>query len=230
MKTKIIIVGMLSLAIVGCSSGTKSVVQVDRIGEEEVLQTYGKHDDLKEAPQFVVDGRTVRAIAMSTINGDSGRPESAIKIAQASARSLVAKTVENKLESHFSAGMEGTSLDATEVRELITESVKMVATDWRIGPTYYERVKIYGDSGVPRTEIRAWAQIELEEQVFKKHVIDSLRRQEGRMGVSAEFHKSVSDHWQKLISGDTPKNAEAQSKPVGERKPASVEESNKDAE
>lgn len=219
------------LAVVsGCSSTPKSAVDISKVGEEEVLQTYGKHDDLKKAEPFKIDDHMVTATAMATIPADNGRPEAAIKIAQASARAEVAKSIENKLENYLQVASENASADTQELHELITEVSKLTANELKPGKVYYEKVKVYGDSGLPRTEYRAWAMVQMDEGQFKRHVVDSLRRQEGKMGLSAEFHKSVKQNWNKLINGDEQSNpTQAQEKPVDERKPASTNEPKQDA-
>lgn len=224
-KYLMVVLGMMMLGA-GCSSAPKTV-DLENVGKEEVLKKYGKNDELKEVDQFLIESGVVKATGMATIAADAGRPESAIKIAQANARAIVAKNIQTKLSAFFSVASENTSVDSTEVRELITESTKLIGTEWKIGPTYYERVKIISDNGVPRTEIRAWSQILLDEQIFKKHVIESLRQQEGKMGVSAEFHKSVSKNWEKLIGNDVEAKDEDARKPASESKPESTKQDEK---
>lgn len=215
MKTKIALLSIL-LFVSACSSTPKSLVDLSRVGEEDILQTYGKYDEIKKADQFKMEDRIVTATAMTTISADGGRPEAAVKIAQASARATIAKTIENKLESFLQVANENSSIDSQEMHELITEVSKLTANELKPGKTYYEKVRVYGDSGLPHTEYRAWAQMSMEEAQFKHQVVDSMRRQEGKLGLSEEFHKSVAKNWDKMLTEETPK-------PVDERKPASIE-------
>lgn len=205
----------------GCSSAPKSIVDMSKVGEEEVIQTYGKHDELKKADQFKIEDHLVTATGMATIPADSGRPEAAVKLAQASAKSTLAKTIETKLESYLEIASENTSQDSQEMRELVTEVSKLTANELKPGKTYYEKVKTYGSNGVPSLEYRAWSQIEMSEDQFKRHLVDSIRRQEGKIGLSSEFHKSVSEHWNKMLNSDESKPSEAQAKQTDDRKPAS---------
>lgn len=213
MKTRIALLSILLFAN-ACSSVPKTSIDLSKIGEEEVLKTYGK-DDIKHSDQFKVENHLVVATGMSTISADNGRPEAAIKIAQASAKGIVAGTIESKLERFLQVASENSSQDSQEMRELISEVSKLTTNELKLGKTYYEKVKVYASNGIPSLEYRAWAEVSMTEEQMKRHIIDSIRKQSGRMGMSEEFHKSVSQNWDKMLSKDD--------KPAEERKPASVE-------
>ena len=99
MKHFILFLPMVMLS--ACSSAPKNdgnTVDLSRIGQEEILQKYGKDDSLKSADPFVVKSGVVTATAMVTIPGDH-RPEAGIKMAQAQGTATLATTVERRIET-----------------------------------------------------------------------------------------------------------------------------------
>lgn len=217
----IVMTGIALLA--GCSSAPHSAVNLKDIGKEEVVQTYGKEDSLKESDPFRVDGGWVISIGSTTIPGDH-RPEAGIKQAQMRARANLAQVVETKLEAINQLATEDTG-DTVQMRELIGEVSKITANEFKLGPVYYEKVKVISDNGVPRTEYRIWAEVKTDEQQFKRLVLDSIRRQEGKRSLSAEFGKRVDQQFDRMLNGEVqPKQDTAQAQSTENRKPASKED------
>lgn len=215
---------LLLAASTGCSSAPKSAVDLGKIGEEEVIQTYhDKNDDLKTSHPFEVDGGKVIAVGMATIAADSGRIESAVKVAQMRAKSTLAHTISEKLNSYAQFGSEGNSYDADQLRELIEESSKLTANEFKLGRTHVERIRIIGDSGVPRTELRAWSEVYLSLDTYKHLVLESIRQQQNKRSMSDEFLKTVNSSWERMISDeDQHEEAAAPSNDKNARKPSSV--------
>lgn len=192
------------LFLTACSSTPKNdgnTIDLSHIGQEEVLQKFGKDDSLKTADPFVVSGGMVRATSMVTIPGDH-RPEAGLKMAQAQATATLATTVEKKIETALQVASEDTSQSTVQMRDLIAQSSNLVANDFRPGRTYYEKVRVIGDNGVPHTEIRCWAETVAEEAVFKRHLIDSIRKHEGKASLSAEMSKAVDAQWSRITGTD----------------------------
>ncbi len=212
--------------IAACSSAPKSGIDLEHVGKEEIIQTYGKDDSLKEAHSFKVDGGIVTATAMATISGDSGRQEAAIKSAQLRAKAVLAQSISEKLNSYNQFATEGTGYDASQLRELIEESSRLTANEFKLGHTYVERVKIISDSGIPRTELRAWAAVHLDETAYKRLVLDSIRRQQGKATFSEQFAKTVDRNWSKMLSEDEKAQVVTFDKQPEERKPTSDKKEN----
>lgn len=195
-----------------CSSSPKNdgnTIDLSRIGQEEILQKYGKDDSLKSADPFVVSGGLVKATSLVTIPGDH-RPEAGVKMAQAQAVSTLATTVERRIESALQIASETTSADAVQMRDLIAQSSSLVANDFRPGHVYYERVRVIGDNGVPRTEYRIWAEMSSDEASFKRHIIDAMRKQEGKATLSSQMTKAVDSQWAKITGTDNRNPAKQQ--------------------
>lgn len=186
--------------LTACSSVPKNdgnTIDLSHIGQEDVLQKYGKDDSLKTADPFVVSGGIVRATAMTTVPGDH-RQEACVKMAQAQATAIISTTVEKKIETALQIASEDSSQSSVQMRDLIAQSSSLVANDFRPGKTYVERVRVIGDNGVPKTEFRCWAETVAEEAVFKRHLIDSIRKQEGKASMSAEMSKAVDAQWSRI--------------------------------
>src|SRR5258708_6111150 len=133
---------VFALAVAGCSSAPKSTsVNLDNIGKEEVIQKFGKDELLKSAEPFVVQGGVVIATSFVTIPSDH-RPEAGIKMAQVRGVGTLATTVERRIETALQVSSESTSADAVQMRELIAESSKITANEFKPGRVYYEKVKV----------------------------------------------------------------------------------------
>lgn len=203
-----IILSFAWLTLAACSSAPKNdgnTIDLSRIGQEEVLQKYGKDDSLKSADPFVVKSGVVTATAMVTIPGDH-RPEAGIKMAQAQGTATLATTVERRIETALQVSSETTSSDAVQMRDLIAQSSNLVANEFKPGHTYYEKIRVIGDNGVPRTEYRIWAEMVSDEASFKRHIIDSMRKRDGKASMSAEMAKAVDKQWSRITGGNDDRN------------------------
>ncbi len=221
MKNKIICSTLLALTITACSSTTKSVVDLSHIGETEVLQEHGDND-LKDALPYEADGNLVTATSMISIPGEN-RLESGIKMAQMQAKSTLAHTIESSLNSFSQYSAETSSADSVQMRELIGDTAKVVANEFKLGKVYYEKQKIISDSGIPVTKWKIWAQVYTDEANYKKLVMDAIRKRQGRGQFTAEFAKVVDKNFSQMVEGE-----DAEKEPT--RKAASTEESSKDEE
>jgi hypothetical protein len=202
----------VSLLTSACSSAPSSVIDLRHIGEEETIQTYGKDDGLKKAPPFIVDSGFVVSTGFVTIPADGNRPEAGVTMAQMQARAELAKAVETKIENFAQLASEGLATDGAQLRSIATETAKLTANDLRPRKTYYEKVKVISDSGVPRTEYRVWAEVVCDEAMFKRHVMDAIRGQTGKMVYSKAFQESVDSNWKSVVSSNSANDSDA--KPV----------------
>ena len=134
---------------------------------------------------------------MVTIPGDH-RAEAGLKMAQAQATATLATTVERRIETALQIASETTSSDAVQMRDLIAQSSNLVANEFRPGKTYYEKVRVIGDNGVPRTEYHIWATMVSDEASFKRHIIDSMRKRDGKASLSSQMSASVDKQWARI--------------------------------
>jgi|GEM_PF-5575748 len=222
MKSNILLMLTIAGTLAACSSTPTSVVDLKHIGEEEVIQTYGKDDSLKQAQPFLVESGMVVSTGFVSMNSDGNRPEAAIKMAQIHARAELAKSISVKIENFAQLADEGTSAESVQLRSIATETAKLTANELRPGKVYYEKVRVVSDSGVPRSEIRAWAQVEIPENSFRRHVMDAIRGQAGKTSFSKEFAATVDSNWKKILGSDQAKDATAKVEAPAEHKPASV--------
>lgn len=219
MKSKIAL--FLIVALAGCSSTQKSVVEVDRIGEEEILSSQGDKGLIDQEP-FKVESGMVYATAMVSSPADGYRQEALVTMAQARCRATVAKVIQAKLESFLQSSNQNAAFDSSDMRELITEVSKVTANDWRpTGKPFIQKVKVFSDSGVPRTEYRVWAKLSLSEGTMRSQILRAMREQEGKTAMTEDFAKSVSKHWDAVLNASEPKQ---------ERRAASMEEVEEDKE
>lgn len=198
MKNKIAL--FLMVAFTGCSSTPQSVVDMRKIGEEEVLSSQGDKGLMDEEP-FKVESGLVTALAMVSSPADGYRQEALVTMAQARCRSTVAKVIQSKLENYLQLSQQNASFDSSDMREVITEVSKITANDWRpTGKPLIQKVKVFSDSGIPHTEYRVWAKLSVDEQSFKRQILSALREQEGKSAMSQDFAKSVSNHWDAVLN------------------------------
>jgi hypothetical protein len=201
-----------TVTLSACSSAPRNGPDYSHVGEESVIQTQGD-ESLKNALPFRLDGNTYISTAFVTIPGDH-LVSSGIKMAQASARSLISKTVSAKLSNYIQVSTEGTSGDTQNLREVIDESSSLIANRWLPGKTLVLKVKVIGDNGIPRTENRIYAEMTIESAEFHHQVVESIRSQQTANKASVAFSQAVDRNFQKLI-GDDPK-AEEKRQPAAE--------------
>ncbi len=217
----IVLAGVLAIAV-GCSSAPKSVVDTDHIGQETVLQEHGD-SSLKNAEPFKIDGGYAVATSQSTLAADGTRLEAATKLAQMRSRAELAHTISVKLESYNQVASEDGSIGSQTMHEIIGTTSKLTAQEFVPGKIYYEKVKVISDSGVPRTEYRVWAEMKLNEAAYKRQVLSAIRDQDGKgPGFSQQFAKQVSDHFDRMLSPETPVKQTAEAIGTDSRKPASI--------
>jgi hypothetical protein len=187
----------LVFTLSACSSTPRTAIDLDHIGDEKIIQTFGKDDSLKSAQPFRLDGHRYVSTGFTSIPGDH-RPEAAIKLATASARAMIGKTISSRLEAFQQSTSEGTA-DSLQLREVITESSKLDTSEWQPGKVYYEKVKVVSESGVPRLEYRVWAEVTIDEDTFKHEVLDSLRNRQSKTKTSQAFQQAVDKNFNKLL-------------------------------
>lgn len=197
MKTIILTLGMLG--ITACSSSSVKEPDLSHIGEEEVIQTYGKDDSLKGAQPFRVDGGNIVSTGFVSFSADGNRAEAGIKMAQMNARADMARAIENKIENFAQLAEEGVSIDNAQLRSITSEISKLTANDIRPRNVYYEKVRVISDAGTPRTEYRIWAEAIVSESAFKQHIARALRGETRKPTFSKAFQEAVDQNWKKVV-------------------------------
>lgn len=199
MKTIAMILCLLGIS--ACSS-TSTIKEPDlsKIGQENVIQTYGKDDSLKTAQPFSVDGGIIVSTGFVSFAADGNRPEAGIHMAQMRARADLTKAITLKIEHFAQLAEEGTSADSAQIRSITTEVSKLNANDIRPRKVYYEKIRIISDSGTPRTEYRIWAEATLSEFAFKEHIARALRGESGKPAFSKSFQEVVDKNFEKIVA------------------------------
>lgn len=184
----------------GCSSAPR--IGVEHAGEERVLS---RIDDLGSRPSWVTESNPfqirdgqVTSLGMTTIPADN-RVEAAYRISDNSGKAALASAITQKLEFIFQGSEEGTAMDATQARYIGAESSKLVTSSIRSSRHYWEKVAITQANGQLDLRIRAFSLVSMPENDFKAAIVDAIRRNQGKAGISAEFAKKVDQHWDQFV-------------------------------
>lgn len=198
---------IMMVALAGCSSApqnptsenTRDVI-VSRIDDLSK-----RPDWLKEGEPFTVKDGTVYSLGVTSIPSDH-RVEAAYRIAENNAKAAIAHAIEQKLEYVFQNAEEGTTIDASQVRYIGAEASSIMTSSLRVGQRYWEKVAITKDSGERVTLYKVFTRVSMPEQDFKKAIVDALRKQQGKGGISADFAKKVDTQWNRFTEERTPSN------------------------
>jgi hypothetical protein len=197
---KLIFVGMGMLVLAGCSSTPSQ-----RNPETEPDKVVARIDNLDERPKYIneaepfrVENGTVVSTGMTTIP-TSDRVEAGYRIAQNSAKGLIAGAVESRLEFIFQNAEEGTSLGATQARYIGAEASTLVTNSIRPGKNYWEKVATTTDSGERITQYKIFSTVNMPESDFKRAILDAIRAAQGKTGLSKNFADKVDAHWNQFV-------------------------------
>lgn len=196
MKNNLLTLTISISLFAGCSSAPKnpnpenmSDVVISRIDELSK-----RPDWLKESESFKIKDGIVYSLGSTSIPSDH-RVEAAYRIAENNAKASIANAIEQRLEYVFQNAEEGTTMDATQVRYIGAEASSIMTSSVRTGQRYWEKVATTKDSGERLTQFKVFTLVSMPEQDFKKAILDALRKQQGKGGISADFAKKVDKQW-----------------------------------
>lgn len=202
MNYKIITTMWLGLVLVGCSSTPKNPTPetipdkvVSRINDASERPSW-----LNEEKPFEVKEGTVISLGQTTIPGDN-RVEAAYAIADNNAKGAICSAIESRLDFVFQNAEEGTTIDSIQARRIGAEACKITTSSIRPGGRYWEKVTMTSDSGERITRYKVFATVMMPETDFKRAVINAIRKQEGKGGLSQDFSKKVDEHWDNFAKG-----------------------------
>lgn len=152
---------------------------------------------LDETSPFRVEGQRVISLGETEIPVDH-RLDAAYRIAENNATAAVAGAIERRVAFIFQNAEEGTALDANRVRFIGGEASRLVASSIQPGRRYWEKVAYSGSYGRRLVKYRVFASVEMPEADFRRAIVEALRRNAGRAGLSAEFAEKVNEHWNRL--------------------------------
>lgn len=193
------VVGIL-LLFTACASSPK---MADNIRPDEVVARIdGLHERpswLKESDSFRVENGQVLSLGSASIPGDN-RVEAAYRIAENNAKTAIASAIEQRLDFIFQNAEEGSAMDATQARYIGAEASKITTSSMRPDKRYWEKVASSNDGGQVTTQYKVFSLVKMPESDFKRAIIDAIRRQQGKGGLSAEFAKKVDQHWEQFVN------------------------------
>ncbi len=199
---KITLIAIAALVAAGCSSNPKNPTAentpdkvVSRINEMSERPKW-----LNEEKPFEVKEGSVMSLGQTTIPGDN-RVEAAYAIADNNAKGAICSAIESRLEFIFQGAEEGTEIDSTQARRIGAEACKITTSSIRPGSRYWEKVAMTSDSGERVTRYKVFATVTMPEVDFKRAVINAIRKQEGKGGLSQDFSKKVDEHWDNFVKG-----------------------------
>ena len=199
MKRNIALVVLLKL-MTGCATTPSQVTAEDQ--PDKVLN---RINELGERPKwadesspFKVEDSKVISLGQTTIPGDN-RVEAAYRIAENNAKQGICSAIEQRLDFVFQNAEEGTNIDSTQARSIGAEACKLTASSIRNGRRYWEKVAVTTDSGSRVTRYRVFATVEMPESDFKRAVLDAIKKQQGKGGISQDFSNKVDDHWDSFV-------------------------------
>ena len=195
-------IASIGLFLFGCSSAPKNANSentpdrvVSRINEMSSRPSW-----LNEEKPFEIKDGSVHSLGQTTIPGDN-RVEAAYAIADNNAKSAICSAIESRLDFVFQNAEEGTAIDSTQTRRIGAEACKLTTSSIRTGNRYWEKVATTTDSGDRVTQYKVFATVSMPETDFKRSVLNAIKKQEGKGGLSQDFEKKVSDHWNSFVKG-----------------------------
>lgn len=194
---------------------TSGCVTLPSTSEDQPDVVIQRIDDLDERPDWLQESEpfrvlegSVTALGATEIPGDH-RIDAAFRIAENNGKSLIASSIEQRLEFILQNAEEGTSFDATQARFIGAEAAKLATSSIRPGRRYWEKFATTLDDGRRVTRFRVFATVMIPEKDFKRAVFDAIKKAQGQSGISADFAKKVDAQWELFIKGSpsTPKLA-----------------------
>lgn len=202
MNYKIIAAVGLSVALSACSSTPKNPSPENTPDKvvSRINDVSGRPNWLNEEKPFEIKEGSVMSLGQTTIPGDN-RVEAAYAIADNNAKGAICSAIESRLDFVFQNAEEGTTIDSTQARRIGAEACKITTSSIRPGSRYWEKVAMTSDSGERVTRYKVFATVTMSEADFKRAVINAIRKQEGKGGLSQDFSKKVDEHWDNFVKG-----------------------------
>lgn len=191
-----------ALVLAGCSSTPKSTTpeaMPDKV-LSRINDISSRPSWLNEERPFDVKDGVVTSLGQTTIPG-SDRVEAAYNIADNNAKGAICSAIESRLEVIFQGAEEGTAIDSTQARRISAEACKITTSSIRPGTRYWEKVAMSTDSGERVTRYKVFSTVTMPETDFKRAVMNAIRKQEGKGGLSQDFSKKVDEHWDNFVKG-----------------------------
>lgn len=187
---------LTALVLAGCSS--KPTTPTPENTPDQVLSRINDLNSrpswLNEEKSFEIKEGSILSLGQTTIPADN-RVEAAYAIAENNAKSAICSAIESRLDFVFQNAEEGTSIDSTQVRRIGAEACKITTSSIRPGNRYWEKVAMTSDSGERVTRYKVFASVIMPEVDFKRAVLNAVKKQEGKGGISQDFSKKVDEHW-----------------------------------
>lgn len=203
---KLIIALFLFALLQSCSTSTKTNPEnIADVVISRIDELSARPDWVSESEPFKVKNGIVYSLGSTVIPGDH-RIEAAYRIAENNAKALIVNSIQQRLEFVFQNAEEGTAIDSTQARYLGAEASSIISSSMQQSKRYWEKVATTRDNGDRVTQFRVFSLVTMPEPEFKKAIIDSLRKQQGKAGLSAEFAKKVDAQWDKFTEARTPSN------------------------
>ncbi|MFP5492664.1 MAG: hypothetical protein ACLGG0_14260 [Bacteriovoracia bacterium] len=155
---------------------------------------------LNEEKPFEVKDGVLTSLGQTTIPG-SDRVEAAYNISDNNAKGAICSAIESRLDFVFQNAEEGTAVDANQVRRIGAEACKITSSSLRPGVRYWEKVATSTDSGERVTRYKVFSTVTMPEADFRKAVMNAIKKQEGKPGISEDFSKKVDQHWDAFVQG-----------------------------
>lgn len=200
---KITTVAISMCVLAGCSSTPKSTspeAMPDKV-LSRINDASGRPNWLQEDKPFDIKDGAILSLGQTTIPG-SDRVEAAYVIADNNAKGAICSAIESRLEVIFQGAEEGTAIDSTQARRISAEACKITTSSIRPGNRYWEKVAMSTDSGERVTRYKVFATVTMPETDFKRAVMNAIRKQEGKGGLSKDFSEKVDAHWNDFVKGE----------------------------
>jgi len=205
---KNIFITLTVLSMVACSSSPKTELEkavANQVGQEKVM---GRIDGLDSRPEWlkeetpfkILDGK-VYSLGMTTIPADHNL-SAAYRIAENNSKASISHAIESRLDFVFQNSEEGTMMGAGQARYIGAEASKLTTNSLRLSKRYWEKVAVQ-ESNQVALEYRVFVLTEMPEQDFKTAIVDAIRKNQGKKGISAEFAKKVDAHWDSFVNAST---------------------------
>lgn len=200
MKKFIFVISILTIA--GCSSTPKQEsleTMPDKV-LSRINDMSDRPDWLHEDKPFEVKNDSVVSLGQTTIPGDN-RVEAAYAIADNNAKGAICSAIESRLEVIFQGADEGTPIDSTQARRISAEACKITTSSIRPGSRYWEKIATSTDAGERVTRYKVFTTVTMPESDFKRAVLNAIKKQEGKGGLSQDFSAKVDAHWNDFVKG-----------------------------
>ena len=199
---KITSAAITAVVLAGCSSTPKSTMpeaMPDKV-LSRINDVSSRPDWLHEDRPFDIKDGVVTSLGQTTIPGGD-RVEAAYNITDNNAKGAICSAIESRLEVIFQNAEEGTAIDSTQARRIGAEACKITTSSIRPGTRYWEKVAMSTDLGERVTRYKVFSTVTMPETDFKRAVMDAIRKQQGKGGLSQDFAKKVDEHWDNFVKG-----------------------------